>query len=71
VVGAFGLYNQQGFTSFVYNEPREFGMELKYRFEPPSAEPEAAPAAYTPPPVAAAGCAPQLSGVLRLQTSRI
>jgi iron complex outermembrane receptor protein len=59
VVGSFGLYNQQGFTSFVYNEPREFGMELKYRFEPSAPEPEATPAPYVPPPVAAVTQAPK------------
>jgi outer membrane protein OmpA-like peptidoglycan-associated protein len=35
-----------------------FGAELKYRFGGPAAEPEAAPAAYTPPPVQAPAPAP-------------
>jgi iron complex outermembrane receptor protein len=51
-VGAFPIYSQLGFTSLVYNEPRMFGFSLKYRFGGPS-EPEAEPAAYTPPPVQA------------------
>jgi iron complex outermembrane receptor protein len=52
VIGGFPIYAQLGFTSLVYNEPRMFGFTVKYRFggEP---EPEAAPAAYTPPPVVA------------------
>jgi iron complex outermembrane receptor protein len=52
VLGNFALYAQQGFVSKVYNEPQEWGFRLKYRFEPDST-PEAAPAAYTPPPVVA------------------
>jgi outer membrane protein OmpA-like peptidoglycan-associated protein len=52
VVGGFPVYTQLGFTSLVYNEPRMFGFSLKYRFGGPS-EPEAAPEAYTPPPVVA------------------
>jgi len=51
-VGAFPIYSQLGFTSLVYNEPRMFGFSLKYRFGGPS-EPEAEPAAYTPPPAVA------------------
>jgi iron complex outermembrane receptor protein len=52
VVGGFPIYAQLGFTSLVYNEPRMFGFSVKYRFGAP-AEPEAAPEAYTPPPVVA------------------
>jgi len=52
VVGGFPIYAQLGFTSLVYNEPRMFGFSLKYRFGAEPA-PEAAPEAYTPPPVAA------------------
>lgn len=33
-VGSFGLYNQQGFVSYDWNEPRMWGFELKYRFGP-------------------------------------
>jgi len=52
VTAAFPLYNQEGFVSKVWNEPRMWGIKLRYRFEPASAS-EAAPAAYTPPPVQA------------------
>ncbi len=47
------VYNELGFTSLTYNEPRMFGFSMKYRFGP-STEPEAAAqAAYIPPPVQA------------------
>ena len=52
VVGGFPIYTQLGFTSLVYNEPRMFGFSLKYTFGGASPS-EAAPEAYTPPPVAA------------------
>jgi len=52
VIGGFPIYAQLGFTSLVYNEPQMYGFTLKYRFGGPS-EPEAEPAPYTPPPVAA------------------
>jgi iron complex outermembrane receptor protein len=52
VVGGFPIYSQLGFTSLVYNEPRMFGFSLKYSFGGPS-EPDAEPAAYTPPPAVA------------------
>jgi iron complex outermembrane receptor protein len=58
VVGGFPIYTQLGFTSLVYNEPRMFGFSVKYRFGGPSA-PEAAPAAYVPPPVQAPAPAPK------------
>jgi iron complex outermembrane receptor protein len=52
VLGNFALYNNQGFVSKVYNEPREWGFRVKYRFGGES-EPEAAPAPYVPPPAVA------------------
>jgi len=58
VVGGFPIYAQLGFTSLVYNEPQMWGFSLKYRFGGPS-EPEAAPAAYVPPPVQAPAPAPK------------
>jgi outer membrane protein OmpA-like peptidoglycan-associated protein len=51
-LGNFGIYTTEGFVSAILNEPRMYGFTLKYRFGPESA-PESAPAAYTPPPVAA------------------
>ena len=53
VIGGFPIYTQLGFTSLVYNEPRMFGFSVKYRFGGEN-EPDATPAAYTPPPVVAA-----------------
>ena len=50
VQGALPIYTALGITSLVYNEPRMFGFSLKYRFKAAESE-EAAPAAYTPPPV--------------------
>jgi iron complex outermembrane receptor protein len=58
-IGGFGSYVSQGFTSYTYNEPRMWGFQLRYRFGGPAAEPEAAPPAYTPPPVQAAAPAPK------------
>ncbi|HTJ62334.1 MAG TPA: OmpA family protein [Alphaproteobacteria bacterium] len=58
VLGNFALWNNQGFVSKVYNEPREWGFRFKYRFGE-SSEPEAAPAAYVPPPVVAPAPAPK------------
>jgi outer membrane protein OmpA-like peptidoglycan-associated protein len=52
IVGLQTLYTALGVTSASYNPPRMFGFSVKYRFGGPS-EPEAAPAAYTPPPVQA------------------
>jgi iron complex outermembrane receptor protein len=52
VVGGFPIYSQLGFTSLVYNAPRMFGFSAKYKFGGPAA-PDAAPEAYTPPPVVA------------------
>ncbi len=52
VVGAIPLYAQLGFDAVAYNEPRMFGFSVKYRFGGES-EPEAAPAAYVPPPAVA------------------
>jgi iron complex outermembrane receptor protein len=59
VVGGFPIYAQLGFTSLVYNEPQMYGFTVKYRFGGPSAEPEAPPAPYTPPPAAAVAPAPK------------
>ena len=53
------IYAQLGFTSLVYNEPRMFGFSVKYRFGGEKSEPEAAPAAYVPPPVQAPAPAPK------------
>lgn len=33
-VGSFGLYNQQGFVSYDWNEPRMWYFSLRYRFGP-------------------------------------
>jgi iron complex outermembrane receptor protein len=49
-VGAVDTYPALGFSSLVYNPPRMYGFTLKYRFGGPP-EPEAEPAAYTPPAV--------------------
>jgi len=59
VIGGFPIYAQLGFTSLVYNEPQMYGFTLKYRFGGESAEPEAAPAPYTPPPAQAVAPAPK------------
>jgi iron complex outermembrane receptor protein len=59
VIGGFPIYAQLGFTSLVYNQPQMYGFTVKYRFGGPSAEPEAAPAPYTPPPAAAVAPAPK------------
>jgi outer membrane protein OmpA-like peptidoglycan-associated protein len=53
------IYAELGFTSLVYNEPRMFGFSVKYRFGGEKSEPEAAPAAYVPPPVQAPAPAPK------------
>jgi iron complex outermembrane receptor protein len=58
VVAVIPIYAQLGFTSLTYNEPRMFGFSVKYRFGGES-EPEAAPAAYVPPPVVAPAPAPR------------
>jgi iron complex outermembrane recepter protein len=52
VTALFPLYFSTGFNSEIYAPPRTWGFELKYHFGGP-AEPEATPAAYTPPPVVA------------------
>jgi iron complex outermembrane receptor protein len=51
-LGGFPI-DSLGFGSALYGEPRMFGFRLKYRFGGPAEEPEAAPAAYVPPPVVA------------------
>ena len=58
-LGNFGVYTTIGVVSGILGEPRMWGFQLKYRFGGPSAEPEAAPAPYTPPPVAAPAPAPR------------
>jgi len=58
VLGSVDVYPALGFSSLVYNPPRMYGFSLKYRFGGPS-EPEAPPAAYTPPPVVAPAPAPK------------
>ncbi len=57
--GGIAVYNAAGFSTYVWSEPRMFGAQLKYHFGGPSAEPEAAPAAYTPPPAVAPAPAPK------------
>ena len=57
-IGNVGIYNSSGYVSVIYNEPQMWGFRLKYRFGGPT-EPEAAPAPYTPPPVAAPAPAPK------------
>jgi iron complex outermembrane receptor protein len=57
-VGNFGVYTTLGFVSALYGEPQMYGFTVKYRFGGES-EPEAAPAAYVPPPVAAPAPAPR------------
>ena len=57
--GGFPIYSGAGVGSALYGEPRMFGFRVKYRFGGAS-QPEAAPAAYVPPPaVAAAPSAPR------------
>jgi iron complex outermembrane receptor protein len=58
-IGNVGIYNSSGYVSAIYNEPQMWGFTLKYRFGGPSDEPEAAPAAYVPPPVQAPMAAPK------------
>jgi iron complex outermembrane receptor protein len=57
-IGGYPVYSAAGFASFVYGEPQMWGVQLKYHFSSPS-EPEAAPAPYVPPPVAAPAPAPK------------
>jgi iron complex outermembrane receptor protein len=58
-LGITDLYNTSGTSSEVLGEPRMFGVQLKYRFGEAAAEPEAAPAAYVPPPVVAPAATPR------------
>jgi len=58
-LGNYGVYTTLGIVSGIYGEPRMWGFQLKYRFGGPSAEPEAAPAPYTPPPAQAVAPAPR------------
>jgi len=58
-VGSFGLYNQQGFVSYDWNEPRMWGFELRYRFGGPESPPETAPPPPPPPVVQAVKPAPK------------
>ncbi len=48
-----------GYRTVATTLPREIGVTLRYRFGGPSSEPEAAPAAYMPPPVVAPASAPR------------
>ena len=57
--GGIAVFNAAGFSTYVWSEPRMYGAQLKYRFGGPAAEPEAAPAAYTPPPAQAPAAAPR------------
>jgi iron complex outermembrane receptor protein len=57
-LGSFTIYTSVGTVADTYNEPRMWGFSLKYHFGGPS-EPEAAPAPYVPPPVAAPAPAPK------------
>jgi iron complex outermembrane recepter protein len=57
-IGKFGIYTTEGFVSQIYGEPQMWGFSVKYRFGGES-EPEAAPAAYVPPPVQAPAPAPR------------
>jgi iron complex outermembrane receptor protein len=54
----FGLYDVFGVNAVEYGEPQMIGAQIRYRFGGPS-EPEAAPAAYVPPPVQAPAPAPK------------
>jgi len=48
-----------GYRTVATTLPREFGVTLRYRFGGGSSVPEAAPAAYVPPPVQAVAPAPK------------
>src|SRR6185312_11344525 len=48
-----------GYRTVTTTLPREIGVTLRYRFGGGSSEPEAAPAAYVPPPVQAVAPAPK------------
>ena len=58
-IGGFPVGTSLGFDSYLWDEPRMFGFSVKYRFGEPQAEPEAPPAPYAPPPVAAVAPAPR------------
>jgi iron complex outermembrane recepter protein len=58
IMGTLPLYTLLGFDAVSYGPPRMFGFSLKYRFGGPSEEPEAAPAAYVPPPAQPVAPAP-------------
>jgi len=58
-IGGFPVGTSLGFDTFLWNEPRMIGASLKYHFGGPSAEPQAVPAAYVPPPAAAPMAAPK------------
>jgi outer membrane protein OmpA-like peptidoglycan-associated protein len=45
--------------SVIYERARTYGVDVRFDFGGPSAEPEAAPAPYTPPPVATVAQAPK------------
>ncbi len=48
-----------GYRTVTTTLPREIGVTLRYRFGGPASEPEAAPAAYVPPPVQTLAPAPK------------
>ena len=66
---AAGRAFDSGYRPVNVSLPREIGVTLRYRFGGALSEPEAAPAAYTPPPAGPGrpGRPAQLSRVLRLQ----
>jgi iron complex outermembrane receptor protein len=57
--GGIAVYNAAGFSTYVWSEPRMYGAQLRYHFGGPADEPEAAPAAYVPPPAQPPAPAPK------------
>ncbi len=57
-LGSFTIFTSVGTVADIYNEPRMYGFSLKYRFGG-APEPEAAPAAYAPPPVVVPAATPK------------
>jgi iron complex outermembrane receptor protein len=52
--GSLAAYQVIGLIGYAPAVPRMWGVTLRYEFGGPSAQPEAAPAAYVPPPAVAA-----------------